>query len=198
MVCERPNHRSDVALDIPVRVMPGQFRVRGALGLATEVAPKSLVDLVASADGDDQDQQLAVVDLTANPVVAHPDPPDAGVAFERFTAMRPRGITKAVDGNFDRIGVGRLLFVQLVQELISGPKDLNRVGHSSGLSAGTPNERHTLLVAGLKAGQRCTHGLFIKKVLQLLKQLGRGGGHHGRRTVAVLGQRGKALVQSTP
>ncbi len=104
--------------------------------------------------------------------------------------MRSRVITQAINGYFDRIRVGWLLFTQLVQKLISGPKDLNRVRHSDGLSAGTSNERHAFLVTVPQTGERCAQRLFINKVFQLLKQLGRGGGYYGRHTASVLGQIG--------
>jgi len=92
---------------------------------ATEVAPQCVVDLVPSTDGDDQYQQHALVDLIADPVVAHPDPPDAGVALEWFAAGRAQGLAEPLDGLLDRFGIGGLLLAQLVQELVSGPQDLN-------------------------------------------------------------------------
>lgn len=155
---------------------------------ATEVAPEGVVNVVASADGDDEDQQLAVVDLIADSVVAYPDAPDPGIAFERLAAMRPRGLGKVFDGDFDRLGIGRLLSAQLVQKRVRASKDFNRIGHSGGLSAGTSNERHALLVAAAQFGKGVAHRLFVNEVFQLLEQLGGGGGHHGRRTTSVLGQ----------
>jgi len=109
----------------PRQVLPARAVTDFDLASATEVAPQCVVDLVPSADGDDQYQQHALVDLIADPVVAHPDPPDAGVALEWFAAGRARGLAEPLDGLLDRFCIGGLLLAQLVQELVSGSQDLN-------------------------------------------------------------------------
>jgi hypothetical protein len=87
---------------------------------STEVATKCIVDVVAGADGDDQNEQPTVVDLVADAVVAHSDSPDPGMALEWSAAWWPRITTRLLNGVFDRVYVGRLPPAQLGQELVRG------------------------------------------------------------------------------
>lgn len=102
--------------------------------LPTEVATEDLVDVIAGADGDDQDKQPVVVDLVADAVVADPDTPDICVPLQRAAANRPGCVAQGFDHVFDRFGVGGLLAAERVEELLRAAQDVNRVRHS-GVSA---------------------------------------------------------------
>jgi hypothetical protein len=77
---------------------------------------EQFIDVVASADGNNQHDELTVIDLIADPVVANAVPPDVAIARERCAFTRAGIIRQFLDRVFDPGQIRRLRAFEAIEE----------------------------------------------------------------------------------
>lgn len=116
-----------------------------------QVPSKQLVDLVAGRNRDHKDDQSAIIDLVAHPVIPYANPPHIGQAGDRLAAMRTR-----LDGQvraFDCLRVLWLRTRKLVEDFSRRSEEADRKVTQMSRKGVPPDEGLRLIVAIGEFGQ---------------------------------------------